>query len=189
MCIRDSLVVRGVGTRRVALPLVSSGLLLSLLLLGGDGVRDSLGISSYQVFTVLGALVTGAVVLRDQSSVSDRVLWVGSVAILGILVILVPAEFSDSGGDGGALLLGLLGVLHIGTAILALMRNSPSLAGVTVLLPWSWMLIEEVVQESYRTIMLANDISDPGGMVELSPLPLAIYLSLSCILLLSLIHI
>ena len=58
------LVVRGVGTRRVALPLVSSGLLLSLLLLGGDGVRDSLGISSYQVFTVLGALVTGAVVLR-----------------------------------------------------------------------------------------------------------------------------
>ena len=177
------LVVRGVGTRRVALPLVSSGLLLSLLLLGGDGVRDSLGISSYQVFTVLGALVTGAVVLRDQSSVSDRVLWVVSVAILGILVILVPAEFSDSGGDGGALLLGLLGVLHIGTAILALMRNSPSLAGVTVLLPWSWMLIEEVVQESYRTIMLANDISDPGGMVELSPLPLAIYLSLSCILL------
>ena len=37
-----------------------------------------------------------------QSPVSDRVLWVGAIAILGILVILVPAEFSDSGGDGGA---------------------------------------------------------------------------------------
>lgn len=177
------LVVRGVETRRVALPLVSSGLLLSLLLLGGDWVHGSLDISAYQVFTVLGSLITGAVILRDQSSVSDRVLWVGAIAILGILVILVPAEFSDSGGDGGVLLLGLLGVLHIGTAILALTRDSPSLAGVTVLLPWSWMLIEEVVQESYRTIMLANDISDPGGIVELAPGPLAVYLSLSCVLL------
>ena len=177
------LVVRGVGGRRVALPLVSSGLILTTILLLGDLVHESLGVSSYHVFTVLGAITTGAVILRDQNSVSDRVLWVGSLAILGILVILVPTKMSDSGGDGGALLLGLLAVLHIGTAVLALSRESPSLAGVTVLLPWSWMLIEEIVQETYRTIMLANEMSDPGGLVELDPAPLAIYLGISCLLL------
>ena len=88
--------------------------------------------------------------LRDQKSVTDRVLWTGSVAILILLVIMIPAEPSDNfcisncqAGDGGFLLLSALTIIHIGTAILAIKREASALAGVTVILPWSWVIIEE----------------------------------------------
>ena len=53
----------------------------------------------------------------------------GVVAVLSLLIILVPAESVDSGGDGGVLLLGMLSILHIGSGALAIKRKSPSLAG------------------------------------------------------------
>ena len=70
------------------------------------------------------------------------------------------------------MLLALLGALHIGTAVLAINRESPSLAGVTVLLPWSWVLIEEVIQETVRTLLVANDAAAPGSIIDLGPGPL-----------------
>ena len=176
------LVVRGVQSRRVSKPLLITATVLTLVLLNDGYVDASLGVSSYHIFTAIGAIVTVSVILRDQSSVSDRVLWFGSVAVLTILVLLVPTD-SKSDGDGGFALLGILSLLHIGTAVLAFRRNSSSLTGVTVILPWSWIVTEKMIEETVRTIMIANDLNEYNGMVHLEPLPLAIYLSLSSVLL------
>ena len=176
------LVVRGVQSRRVSKPLLITATVLTLVLLNDGYVDASLGVSSYHIFTGIGAIVTVSVILRDQSSVSDRVLWSGSVAVLAILVLLVPTD-SKSDGDGGFALLGILSLLHIGTAVLAFRRNSSSLTGVTVILPWSWVLTEKLIEETVRTIMIANDLNEYNGIVHLEPLPLAIYLSLSSVLL------
>lgn len=176
------LVVRGVQSRRVSQPLLITATILTLVLLNDEYVDASLGVSSYHFFTAIGAIVTVSIILRDQSSVSDRVLWVGSVAVLAILVLLVPTD-SKSNGDGGFALLGILSLLHIGTAVLAVRRNSSSLTGVTVILPWSWIVTEKIIEETVRTIMIANDLNEYNGMVHLEPLPLAIYLSLSSVLL------
>ena len=175
------LVVRGVEPRRVAWPLLSSASILTVVLLSSETVENLLGISSYQIFTLVGAALTGWVILRDQESVTDRVLWIGSVVILAILVLLVPAGPSRDGG--GVVLLGTLSVLHLGTASLAIKRDSPSLSGVTALLPWAWLLGVGLLEETLRTVMLANDISDWNGFVDLSPIPLAAYLGLSSMLL------
>ena len=40
-----------------------------------------------------------------------------------------------------------------------------------------------MIEETVRTIMIANDLNEYNGMVHLEPLPLAIYLSLSSVLL------
>ena len=176
------LVVRGVESPRVSRPLLITATVLTFVLLNDGYVDESLGVSSYQIFTAIGAVVTVAIILRDQSSVSDRVLWVGSVVVLAILVLLVPTD-SKSDGDGGFTLLGILSLLHIGTAVLAVRRNSSSLTGVTVILPWSWIVTEKIIEETVRTIMIANDLNEHNGMVHLEPLPLAIYLSLSSVLL------
>ena len=176
------LVVRGVQSRRVSKPLLITATFLTLVLLNDGYVDASLGVSSYHIFTAIGAIVTVSIILRDQSSVSDRVLWVGSVAVLAILVLLVPTD-SKSDGDGGFALLGILSLLHIGTAVLAVRRNSSSLTGVTVILPWSWIVTEKMIEETVRTIMIANDLNEYNGMVHLESLPLAIYLSLSSVLL------
>jgi len=175
--------VRGVDAKRVALPLGASALpLVAMLVLGhasGDLV-SSLG--AYDLFTVLATMVTGFVLLRDQDMVTDRVLWMGAVVVLALLVILVPVKSSAAGGDGGVLLLALLGSMHVGTAVLAVRRESPSLAGVTVLLPWSWVLLEEVLEETVRTLLVANDVLDPGSMIDLEPVPMGAYLAVSCVL-------
>ena len=175
--------VRGVASKRVATPLLGVTPILVLILIAGSRVDAGLPLDSYELFTVLGFIVTGFVMLRDQERVTDRALWLGSMVILMLLVLLVPTEASDTGGDGGVLLLVLLGALHIGTAVLAIKRGSPSLAGVTVLLPWSWVLIEEIVQETVRTLLVANDVTDPGSLIDLDPAPLGVYLALSSILL------
>ena len=176
------LVVRGVESRRVYLPLIFSASILTLLLLNGGIVREYLGVSAYQVFTVVGSSITVSIMLRDQNSVTDRVLWIGAIAILAILVILVPTG-AGGDGDGGIMLLGILSFLHFGTAYLAIRRESPSLSGVTVLLPWTWILAEKLIEETVRTIMLANDISDFNSWIDLESSPLTIYLGIASILL------
>jgi len=176
------LVVRGVEPERVYIPLVVTASVLTIILLNGNSVSDVIGFSAYQVFTLVGSSVTVAIILRDQNSVTDRVLWIGAVAILTILVLLVPTG-TEEDGDGGIMLLGFLSLLHIGTATLAINRDSPSLSGVTVLLPWSWILAEKLIEEVVRTVMLANDFSDFNGVIQLETTPLAIYLGIASVLL------
>ena len=175
--------VRGVESKRVMMPLGIAAVPLVGILVQGEGAGTLVAwFNSYELFTILSTIVTGFVLLRDQDRVTDRVLWVGSVLVLTLLAILVPTEASDAGGDGGALLLSLLAVMHLGTAVLAVKRQSPSLAGITVLLPWTWVLIEELGEETIRILLVANDRVDPGSMIDLEPLPLAAYLAVSCIL-------
>lgn len=177
------LVVRGVSFERVLYPLSSVSIALLILLIYGQSFLASYNLSEYSIFTILGSATVGAVILRDQDSVTDRVLWMGVVAILSLLVILVPAESVDSGGDGGVLLLGMLSILHIGSGALAIKRKSPSLAGVTVLLPWTWIIIEQFIQEAVRTILISNDFDDPGSIIEMAPEPLAVYLLVCSVML------
>ncbi len=175
--------VRGVDTKRVAVPLGVSAFPLVGILVAGHGSGNLVAaLDAYDLFTILAGVVTGFVLLRDQDRVTDRVLWLGAVAVLTLLVILVPVNSTASGGDGGVLLLGLLGAMHVGTAVLAVRRDSPSLAGVTVLLPWSWVLLEEIVEETVRILLVANNVLDPGSMIDLEPVPLGAYLALSCVL-------
>ena len=124
------------------IPLGASSLVLIAMLSNGDLVEGYLAISEYVVFTIVGAAITGFVVLRDQDIVTDRVLWGGAVAILILLVILVPSESVENGGDGGVLLLSLLSLLHLGTAFLSVRIESPSLAVLTFLLQCVWILME-----------------------------------------------
>jgi len=44
------------------------------------------------------------------------------------------------------------------------------------------VLIEELTEETIRTLLIANDRVDPGSMIDLEPLPLGAYLAASCIL-------
>ncbi len=176
------LVVRGVSWRRVSLPLITIATFLLLVLLLGQTVSSTLGFSEYTIFTLIGSVTVAFVILRDQNSVTDRVLWMGVVAILTLLVILVPSESNDSGGDGGVLLLGMLSLLHVGSGVLAIRRRSPSLAGVTVLLPWTWIVLEQLAQETLRTLLMSNDFEDPGSIIHLDPVPLASYLIVSSIM-------
>jgi hypothetical protein len=182
------LVVRGVNTKRVVQPLLISGILLTILLIVSES-WDVLPFDSYEVFAVIGISITGFVMLRDQNSVTDRVLWTGSIATLILVVIMIPAEasnnfciFSCEEGDGGVLLLSILTLVHIGTAILAVKRDSPSLAGVTVILPWTWVIIEEMIEESIRTLIVANGGSDPGSIIQIEPIPFFGYLAISSVL-------
>jgi len=177
------LVVRGVNWRRVASPLITGAFFLTIFLLIAKNDTGYFGFSVYEIFTILGFIITSLVLLRDQNSVSDRVLWIGSVIILILLVLLVPSEYSINGGDGGILLLSLLSAVHIGTAILAINRESPSLSGITVLLPWSWVLLEEIFQQTIKTVYLANDFDQFITIVDLDPIPLLIYLIISSLLL------
>jgi len=182
------LVVRGVKTRRVVEPLLISATLLTILLIITES-KDILSFDSYEIFATIGIFVTGFVMLRDQNSVTDRVLWTGSIAILILLVIMIPAEASENfciseckNGDGGMLLLSALSLTHIGTAILAVKRNSPSLAGITVILPWSWVIIEEIIEEAIRTLIVANGGIDPGYIVQIEPNQLFGYFVISSLL-------
>ena len=177
------LAVRGVDSVRIMMPLAIAAVPLVAILVLGDGSGNIVvWMDSYEAFTVLATIVTGFVLLRDQDKVTDRVLWLGSVVVLALLVILVPTKASGSGGDGGVLLLSLLAAIHIGTAVLAVKRKSPALAGITVLLPWSWVLIEELLEETIRTLLVANNKVDPGTMIDLEPFPLGAYLATACIL-------
>ena len=178
------LIVRGVERLRIAIPLMSGAILFSLLLIFGETTEAISLFDRYETFTIFAAILTGFVILRDQNRVTDRVLWVGSVGVLVLLVVLIPAQSEANGGDGGLVLLGLLTTLHIGTAILAIMRQAPSLAGATVLLPWTWVLLQEFVVESFRTVMIANGWDDPGNIIDLATTPFAVYLIISVALML-----
>tara|TARA_B100000900_G_scaffold2098_1_gene1826 strand:+ start:16577 stop:20383 length:3807 start_codon:yes stop_codon:yes gene_type:complete len=184
------LVVRGINARRVSIPLLISSTLMTIFLVVNE-TENMLSFDSYEVFAVIGIFVTGFLMIRDQHQVTDRVLWTGSIGIVILLVIMIPAnQLTDSSlclsecssGDGGLLLLSTLSLVHIGTGYLAIKRKSPSLGGVTVILPWAWVMIEEILEEGIRTIIVANGNSDPGSIIHLDPIPLLGYFSISSLL-------
>ncbi len=153
------LVVRGVDSWRVLRPL-SAGIpvLLLLIILESGALSAPFGLGGYDVFTTLAAALTAYVLLSNQAAVSDHVLWIGSIVMVLLLTILVPASTTDAGGDGGLLLLGTLTAVHLGTGTLAILRRSPSLAGVTVLTPWIWTLAVTLWTGGARTFNAAKQV-------------------------------
>ncbi|MCH2358381.1 MAG: hypothetical protein MK235_02565 [Candidatus Poseidoniales archaeon] len=153
------LVVRGVESWRVLRPL-SAGIpmLLLLVIIESGALSGPFGLDGYDVFTTLAAALTAYVLLSNQAAVSDHVLWIGSIVMVLLLTILVPSSTTDAGGDGGLLLLGALAAVHLGTAILAILRRSPSLAGVTVLTPWLWTLAVTLWAGGARTFNAAKQV-------------------------------
>ena len=184
------LVVRGINPRRVSTPLLISGTIMTVFLVFNE-TGNMVAFDSYEIFAVVGMFVTGFVMIRDQHSVTDRVLWTGSIGVILLLVVMIPANQSSGSslclsncidGDGGTLLLAALSLVHIGTGYLAIKRGSPSLGGVTVILPWTWVMIEEILEEAIRTLIVANGNTDPGSIIHLEPIPLLGYFSISSLL-------
>ena len=176
------LVVRGVEPVEVLKPLLASLPVLLIVLVTLE--TDLLGItlvSGYEAFTILAAIVTIAMLLQHQANVTDRVLWLGSLVLILLLTILIPAEAPSDGGDGGMYLLLGLTFVHLATTTLALKRESPSIAGATVLAPWLWMFVHALWVSSLESFSEARDISVDVWVV-LEPKYVALYLTVAALI-------
>jgi len=176
------LVVRGVDAMEVLKPLLSSLPVLLIILIGLEsGLVEFSSVSGYEAFAVLAAVVTVAMLLRHQSNVTDRVLWLGSLVLVLLLTILIPAEAASDGGDEGLYLLIGMTMIHLATGVLALKRLSPSIAGATVLTPWLWMFVHALWTSSLESFSEARDI-DVDLLIILEPKYVALYLTVAAIL-------
>ena len=143
------LVVRGVHIKDLApfilypAPVMLIG--LSLLSSGAYDVQLPGNLSPYSLYAAITAALTSAALLRNQTSVSDHVLWMGGGVIVVLLTLLIPA--GDSGGNS-RLLLASQGFVWVGLSWLAIQRNSPSIAGTAVLAPWVWLMFFATDAES-----------------------------------------
>lgn len=136
------LVVRGVHIKNLApfilypAPFMLAG--LALLSSGAFDVSLPGGMSGYSLYAAITAALTSAALLRNQTSVSDHVLWMGGGIIVLLLTLLIPAGESK---DTARLLLVSQGFVWIGLSWLAVKRDSPSIAGTAVLGPWVWLIL------------------------------------------------
>ncbi len=136
------LVVRGVPWPSL-MPFVLAPLpfmLAFVALLNTGTVELSLpfSLSEYAVFALVASALCVTVLLMHQTNVSDHVLWLGSLTVVVLLTLLVPAE---DGGTGSRLLLVSQATVWTVLAGLAVARASPSMAGVAVLAPYMWLLV------------------------------------------------
>ena len=136
------LVVRGIDVRKLApyiifpAPFLLIG--LSLYTSGALGITLPWNLDGYSLYAVFTAMFTVVALLRNQTAVSDHVLWLGGLAIVLLLTLLIPSGDSN---NGSRILLITQGVVWIGLSGLAVYRSSPSIAGTAVLGPWVWLLL------------------------------------------------
>ena len=136
------LVVRGVEWTRL-MPYVLAPmpfLIVALALLNGGVVVFTFpfDLGEYSVFAFVTALLCVGVLLTHQADVSDHVLWMGSLVLVVLLTLLIPA---DDGGENARLLLVSQGAVWLGLGAVAVLRSSPSMAGVAVLGPYAWLMV------------------------------------------------
>ena len=136
------LVVRGVEwTRLMPFVLAPMPFLIATLALLNTGVIDltfPFELGEYSVFASATAALCVGVLLTHQANVSDHVLWMGALVIVVLLTLLIPA---DDGADNARLLLVSQGAVWLGLGFVAVLRASPSMAGVAVLAPYVWLLV------------------------------------------------
>ena len=136
------LVVRGVAwTRLMPYVLAPMPFLIAALALVNTGVFNisfPFDLGEYSVFASATAILCISVLLTHQASVSDHVLWMGSLVVVILLTLLIPAE---DGGQNARLLLATQGAVWVGLGYVAVLRDSPSMAGVAVLAPYAWLLL------------------------------------------------
>ncbi len=136
------LVVRGVSVAKLApyiifpAPFLLIG--LSIYSSGAIDITLPLNLDGYSLYATLTAFFTGFALLRNQTAVSDHVLWLGGLAIVTLLTLLIPAGNTE---NGARLLLVTQGLVWLGLSGLAVYRSSPSIAGTAVLGPWVWLLL------------------------------------------------
>ena len=177
------LTVRGVPPSKI-LVINGGGLcLLTFLLIIFDAGLVELPsfIDAYGTFTMGAVAIAAWLILSNQDNVTDRVLWTGSVSIVVLLTVLIPSSSSTDGGDGGLLLLGSILLMMGATAYLALKRDSPSLSGVTALLPWTWVLFMGAFTSIVETFSVTNDFSGLPT-VEFDGTPLTLFLGVCTLL-------
>jgi len=130
------LVVRGEKWQRLQrYALWPAPILLAILILMVRGVIDSPFLEPWSIYAVFSAAITTFAILNHQHAVSDHVLWIGSIIIVILLTILIPAEQESM----SRVLLACQAIVWIGLAFLAIQRDSPSLAGTATLAPWVWL--------------------------------------------------
>ena len=155
------LVVRGVSPNKV-LPsvLIPIPLLVVGLILFDTGLVGISLLSGHAVFAAGMGFVAANSLLRNQSAVSDAVMWLGAVIGAILLTLLIPAGEDQH----GSFLLLAIGLLFTSLGGFAMKRGSPSLAGVSVLAPWLWVLIfatdieNRIVAMDVLPIVLNGDI-------------------------------
>ena len=136
------LVVRGVAWTSLLpwvlapMPVLIAG--LSLLNTSIIELEIPFALTEYSAFAILTAALCVVILTSHQTNVSDHVLWLGSVVIVILLTILIPA---NEGGPTSRLLLASQGVVWLGLGVMAYRRDSPTMAGVSVLAPYVWLLI------------------------------------------------
>ena len=136
------LVVRGVDVKKLApyiifpAPFLLIG--LSLYTSGVMNITLPLNLDGYSLYAVFTALFTVLALLRNQTAVSDHVIWLGGLSVVLLLTLLIPAGDAN---NGARLLLLTQGIVWIGLSGLAVYRSSPSIAGTAVLGPWVWLLL------------------------------------------------
>ena len=89
--------------------------------------------------------LTAGALLRNQTAVSDHVLWAGGLLIVVLLTLLILA---NDAGSGARTLLVSQGLVWVGLAQLSMYRDSPSIAGTAVVGPWLWLLFFATDAES-----------------------------------------
>ena len=136
------LVVRGVAwTRLMPFVLAPMPFFIAGLALLNAGIVDlsfPFALGEYSVFALATSGLCIGVLLTHQASVSDHVLWMGGLVIVILLTLLIPA---DDGGHHARLLLTTQGAVWLGLGTIAVLRGSPSIAGVAVLAPYLWLLV------------------------------------------------
>ena len=130
------LVVRGESWQKLQrYALWPAPILLAFLILMVRGVIDSPLSEPWSIYAVFSAAITTAAILNHQHAVSDHVLWIGSIVIVILLTLLIPAEDENL----ARILLSCQAVVWLGLAVLAVQRDSPSLAGTATIAPWVWL--------------------------------------------------
>ena len=178
------LAVRGVEPMAILKPLLGAlPVLLFALIILETNLLSLTFISGYESFAILASAVTFSILIRHQTNVTDRVLWLGSLVLILLLTILIPAESLSNDGDEGLMLLVALTIVHIATGALALKRESPSIAGATVLAPWIWMFAHTLWTSSIETFSEARPNIDTWDvLIVLNPMYIAIYLTIAALI-------
>ena len=109
--------------------------LLAALILMVRGVFEPPFSEPWSIYAVFSAAITATALLNHQHAVSDHVLWIGSIVTTILLTLLIPAEETVLART----LLTCQLIVWMGLALLAIQRNSPSLAGTATLAPWVWL--------------------------------------------------
>ena len=166
------LVVRGESWQRLQrYALWPAPILLGVLILMVRGIIDAPFSEPWSIYAAFSAAITTFAILNHQHAVSDHVLWIGSIVIVILLTLLIPAEEQ---GMARTLLI-CQSLIWIGLGVLAIQRHSPSLAGTTTLAPWIWLVF---FASNLESSLISADILP----MNFSEFDLSIYLILLIII-------